>query len=41
MLLSTILNLVFIPVLYVILKSLLEPFGRKPDTAAPAAPVQP
>jgi hydrophobic/amphiphilic exporter-1 (mainly G- bacteria), HAE1 family len=29
MLVSTILNLIFIPVLYVILKTLLESFGRK------------
>ena len=38
MLLSTVLNLVFIPVLYVILKSLLESFKRKP--VAPPAPAE-
>ena len=37
MLLSTILNLVFIPVLYVIVKSGLEFFGRKKPGVGPAA----
>ena len=37
MLLSTILNLVFIPVLYVIVKSVLEFFSRKKPGAGPAA----
>ncbi len=32
MLLSTVLNLAFIPVLYVLLKSFLERFGKKPET---------
>jgi HAE1 family hydrophobic/amphiphilic exporter-1 len=36
MLVSTILNLVFIPVLYVILKSLLESLGRKKPRTGPA-----
>ena len=40
MLLSTILNLIFIPVLYVILKTMLESFGRKPKLDAPPAPAQ-
>jgi HAE1 family hydrophobic/amphiphilic exporter-1 len=42
MLLSTILNLIFIPVLYVIVKSGLEVFSRKPPrTVPPAEPAQP
>ena len=41
MLLSTILNLIFIPVLYVIVKSGLEVFSRKPPrTVRPAEPAQ-
>ena len=36
MLLSTILNLVFIPVLYVIMKSVLEFFSRKKPRTGPA-----
>ena len=36
MLLSTVLNLAFIPVLYVLLKSFLESFKKKPGTAAAA-----
>ena len=38
MLLSTILNLVFIPVLYLLTKNLLEAFSGKAKPAAPAAP---
>jgi HAE1 family hydrophobic/amphiphilic exporter-1 len=41
MLLSTILNLIFIPVLYVIVKSGLELFSRKPSrTVTPPETVQ-
>jgi hydrophobic/amphiphilic exporter-1 (mainly G- bacteria), HAE1 family len=41
MLVSTILNLVFIPVLYVIVKSGLELFSRKsPRTPVPAGAAQ-
>jgi HAE1 family hydrophobic/amphiphilic exporter-1 len=37
MLLSTVLNLAFIPVLYVLLKSFLESFQRKPVKRAEAS----
>jgi len=40
MLLSTVLNLAFIPVLYVLLKSFLEGFGRK-KPQPPAATIDP
>jgi HAE1 family hydrophobic/amphiphilic exporter-1 len=41
MLLSTVLNLIFIPVLYVMVKSALEFFGRKsPRTVPPSEPAQ-
>ncbi len=40
MLLSTVLNLIFIPVLYVLVKGLLESFGRKQKLDAPPAPAQ-
>lgn len=38
MLLSTVLNLAFIPVLYVLLKTFLESFGKKPDAPAKIDP---
>jgi HAE1 family hydrophobic/amphiphilic exporter-1 len=41
MVLSTILNLVFIPVLYVLLKTLLGSFGRKNKTQPPAQTIDP
>ncbi len=41
MILSTILNLVFIPVLYVLLKTLLESLGRKNKTQLPAQTIDP
>ena len=41
MILSTILNLVFIPVLYVLLKTLLESLGRKNKTQPPAQIIDP
>lgn len=41
MILSTILNLVFIPVLYVLLKTLLESLGRKNKTQPPAQTIAP
>ncbi len=40
MILSTILNLVFIPVLYVILKSFLSVFSKKPRQLPPPSPAQ-
>jgi HAE1 family hydrophobic/amphiphilic exporter-1 len=41
MLLSSVLNLFFIPVLYVLLKSLLESFGRKKANEPPPEGIQP
>ena len=38
MVLSSVLNLFFIPVLYVLLKTFLSRFSRKPKVSPPAAP---
>jgi HAE1 family hydrophobic/amphiphilic exporter-1 len=41
MLVSTVLNLFFIPVLYVLLKTFLERFSKHKPTALPEPPPQP